>query len=93
MSLLEYKNKFTIANPKKNSDIIESNFFGWTSSNFYRTSYNDMGSRVSNLDKYLNIFFITEPCREKECSHPRLQGFCPRYKKWYTYWQEIYRID
>ena len=47
MNLLEFKNKYNIENPKKTSDIVESNFFGWTSGNFYRTSYNDMGSRVS----------------------------------------------
>ena len=43
MSLLDYKNKFNIENPKKTHNIIETNFFNWTSGNFYRTSYNDMG--------------------------------------------------
>jgi len=46
MSLLDFKNKFNIENPKKTSDIFENNFFRWTSGNFYRTSYNDMGSKV-----------------------------------------------
>ena len=46
MAFLEYKNKFQITNPVKNTNIIENNFFGWTSGNFYRTSYNDMSNKV-----------------------------------------------
>jgi len=48
MSLLDFKNKFQIENPKKSQDIFENNFFRWTSGNFYRTSYNDMGSKVNS---------------------------------------------
>lgn len=48
MSLLEFKNKFSIENPKKAANIPESGFFKWTNQNFYRTSYNDMTVPVSN---------------------------------------------
>lgn len=49
MSLLEYKNKFKIENPKANRAIEEPKFFRWTTKNFYRTSYNDMKSPVRIL--------------------------------------------
>ena len=65
MSLLEYKNKFSIENPKKNTEIFENNFFRWTSGNFYRTSYNDMGSRVSNSDKFIDIVYNRVQLRER----------------------------
>lgn len=35
------------------SKIVEDQFFRWTSGNFYRTSYNDMGSKV-----FIIIFII-----------------------------------
>lgn len=49
MALLEYKNKFTIDNPKKANPIGEQQFFRWTNKNFYRTSYNDMRVKVDIL--------------------------------------------
>lgn len=49
MALLEYKNKFTIDNPKRANPIGEQQFFRWTNKNFYRTSYNDMRVKVDNL--------------------------------------------
>ena len=61
MSLLEYKNKFNINNSKRARSIgkvdpgtvpIEKGIFvknKWSNSNFYRTSYNDMRSKVSDI--------------------------------------------
>eukprot|EP00347_Sterkiella_histriomuscorum_P018138 403346645 len=66
MNLLEFKNKYNIENPKKTSDIVENNFFGWTSGNFYRTSYNDMGSR--------------SPAERKNAAIPGYKGFVPGMK-------------
>lgn len=63
MSLLEYKNKFSIDNPKRGKNIKEHNFFKWTAKNFYRTSYNDMR--------------IREPIKNKNMVVPGYQGYMP----------------
>jgi hypothetical protein len=47
MSLLEFKNKFNVDNPKRGKVVDEQRFFRWTNKNFYRTSYSDMKSPVS----------------------------------------------
>lgn len=47
MSLLDFKNKFSVDNPKRGHTVAESRFFRWSNNNFYRTSYNDMRSPVS----------------------------------------------
>ena len=47
MSLLEFKNKFDVQKHRKIESINEQEFFRWTSNHFYRTSYNDMRSNVS----------------------------------------------
>jgi hypothetical protein len=44
---LEFKNKFTIENPAKKSHLDGNKFMQWSSSNFYRTSTNDMTNKVS----------------------------------------------
>ena len=44
---VEQRTKFSAHNHKANKAINENTFFSWTSKNFYRTSYNDMSSRVS----------------------------------------------
>lgn len=46
MSLLEYKNKFSIENPNRGATVSEDTFFRWSNKNFYRTSYNDMRTPV-----------------------------------------------
>ena len=46
MSMLEYRNKFNVDNPKRSTAFSEDQFFRWTAGNFYRTSYNDMRSKV-----------------------------------------------
>lgn len=46
---LESNTKFNINNPKSGRRFTEDQFFQWSSNNFYRTSYNDMRSRVSQL--------------------------------------------
>lgn len=63
MSLLEYKNKFDIKNPKVGKTFTEEQFFRWTNSNFYRTSYNDMRER--------------SPVEKKNCVVPGYKGFMP----------------
>jgi hypothetical protein len=45
MALINQKNKFETKTHKK-SLFTESDFFKWTSNNFYRTSYYDMKSKV-----------------------------------------------
>lgn len=69
MSLLEYKNKFTIDNPRKASPIGEQQFFRWTNKNFYRTSYHDMGTKVINI---INYIFCIGTCQKQKYGCTRL---------------------
>lgn len=46
-TILESKTKFHMSNPKCNEGFNESQFFKWSENNFYRTSTNDMSSKVS----------------------------------------------
>ena len=39
--------KFDHSKHKRSTTISDGNFFNWTSDHMYRTSYNDMGKRVS----------------------------------------------
>lgn len=66
MSLLEYRNKFAIDNPKRGKPIPEKHFFRWSNKNFYRTSYNDMRSPVCCTFILINL----GTCKEQKCSHP-----------------------
>ena len=43
---LEFKNKYDIKNSQREKIFTEQDFFRWSSNNFYRTSYNDMGRKV-----------------------------------------------
>ena len=52
----ETKNKFDHTRHRKNNSIAEQSFFQWTSSNMYRTSYNDMTNRVRNMIQATNHF-------------------------------------
>ena len=63
---LEFKNKVDIKNPRKNPIFTEKDFFGWSSTNFYRTSYNDMGSK--------------SPVSKKNCAIPGYRGYIPGVK-------------
>jgi hypothetical protein len=47
--MLEFKNKYSIENHKKSTQVEEQRFFRWTNKNFYRTAYNDMRSTVSSI--------------------------------------------
>ncbi len=44
---LESVTKFKISNPKAKNIFDEKDFFQWSDKNFYRTSSNDMSSKVS----------------------------------------------
>ena len=75
MSLLEFKNKFKVDNPKRGSSVSENKFFNWTNKNFYRTSYNDMRSNVSvNSCLYIE----QEPVKNKNMVIPGYQGYVPQ---------------
>ena len=63
MSLLEFKNKFSIDNPKRDKSVEEQRFFRWSNKNFYRTSYHDMRS--------------TEPVKNKNMVIPGYKGYIP----------------
>jgi len=45
MSMLEQNTKFSFSNHRGTKKFGEGEFFAWTSNNFYRTSYNDMGHK------------------------------------------------
>ena len=49
---LESNTKYSFANHKQGQQFGENEFFSWTNNNFYRTSYNDMSSKVSLLFQY-----------------------------------------
>lgn len=42
-------NKFDHMKHRRATTITDSNFFNWTSDHMYRTSYNDMSNRVSQI--------------------------------------------
>lgn len=44
---LESNTKFSFNNPKGSKKFGEQEFFNWSNNHFYRTSYNDMASKVS----------------------------------------------
>ena len=44
---LESNTKFSFNNPKGGKKFGEGEFFNWSNNHFYRTSYNDMASKVS----------------------------------------------
>ena len=46
---LESNTKFSFKNHRATEQFGEQTFQKWSNQNFYRTSYNDMGSRVSRL--------------------------------------------
>ena len=53
MSMLEQNTKFSFSNHRGTKKFGEGEFFAWTSNNFYRTSYNDMGHKVSHQSSVL----------------------------------------
>jgi len=74
---MESNTKFDVANPKARQIFTEDAFFKWSSKNFYRTSTNDMTTKVTpprfncfliffglHLSFWLTvIFFLTDPRR------------------------------
>ena len=63
MSLIEQNTKYHITNPKQEKKYVEDQFFKWSNSNFYRTSYHDMGTK--------------SPAPKRNCALPGYQGFVP----------------
>lgn len=63
MSLLEQNTKFKIENPKQSQKYVEQQFFKWSNSNFYRTSYHDMRDK-------------SQPSK-RNCALPGYKGFVP----------------
>ena len=46
---MEFRNKFTLQNHRKDLQIVEDNFFRWSNGHHYRTSSNDMSTKVDTL--------------------------------------------
>lgn len=46
MAHLESKTKFSMSNPNVNKAYTQNHFFKWSENNLYRTSTNDMSTKV-----------------------------------------------
>ena len=54
-AFLESVTKFKITNPKAKNIFDEKEFFQWSDKNFYRTSSNDMSSKVTPISPQPNL--------------------------------------
>ena len=75
-SKFEFKNKFTVAR-RHNSHIRTEDVMRWSGNNFYRTSYNDMTSKVSEQRMAL-MTCVQSPVKNKNTVLPGYQGHLPK---------------
>ena len=82
MSLLDYNNKFNIEiQPKLKSELMNDNCFRATSPQFYRTSYNNMSSKVITKTNLIRVLIFSQNSVErKNCAIPGYKGFVPGHK-------------
>ena len=75
---VEQRTKFSANNHKATKAISENTFFAWTSNNFYRTSYNDMSSRVSKTASItLHKFLFSRLQRTRTLCFQATLAICP----------------
>ena len=80
MAFIEQKNRFTCTNVKAKPVFTEDQFFRWTDTNFFRTSYNDMTSKVIFNTVFYIIIFKQSPVEKKNHAIPGYKGFVPNIR-------------